>query len=59
MCIFTQLFVIYHLNICTSQTVVMALQVDGGTCSKVVKISCSTDIKKNSGFRDASDSSAM
>lgn len=51
--------VIYHLNICTSQTVVMTLQVDGGTCSKVVKISCSIDIKKISGFRDASDSLAM
>jgi len=47
------------LNICTSQTVVMTLQVDGGTCSKVVKISCTIDIEKISGFRDASDSLAM
>ena len=32
---------------------------DGGSCSKVVKISCNTDIEKFTGFRDASDSSAM
>lgn len=38
----------------------MALQVNEGTCgNKVVKIACNTDIDKISGFRDASDSSAL
>jgi hypothetical protein len=55
-CKYAQLFLYIH----TCPMVIMALQVNGGSCgSKVFKIACNIDSDKISGFRDASDSSAL